>query len=398
MTTCIGKEFNKTFAGLSFYKLLYENFTHRGYVYKDGLNINTKKQALNKKYYDDGLYFTNLYAIQYWLQQFRDVKYIAKVTIPDNALVHIRESDNTYYADMICLDFSTMVDVENVGTLIKTQEEWNKCISLFPDWIIFIPPELRKNFLPEIIDKRHIYKNNNYKMIRFDKNQSDEYVCRKAILSDYKLFKYIINQTEELCLFMLMRYCNTNKFSSNEKMEDEKIEFVIKQIKPEAQTQRVCEFIVKIFPKGLKFIHNQTPELCEIAIYYYPQALRFVQNKTFKLCKLAVQCDGTTLEHVDKNLFEENDMSTLRELAVMSSPYALRFIESKFQNKKLCEIATDALPYAIKFVAEQFQTEELCMKVLKCEKYLFQWIRNKTPNICAYALSCNGLGIYKRRG
>lgn len=390
MTTYTGKEFNETFANLSFYKLLYEDFTHHGFTYKNGLNINTKKQALKKIYYNDGLYFTNLYAVQYWLQQLCDVKYIAKVTIPDNALVHIRESDNAYYSDMICLDFSTMINVEDAGTLIKTQEEWNKCISFDKNWILFIPPELEKNFSSEILDRRHIYKNNNYKMIKFDKLQPDEYVCRKAISHDYKLFKYIINQTEELCLFMLTRYCNINKFTSDEKVEDEKIENVIKQIRPEAQTQQVCEFIVKIFPKGLKFIHNQTPELCEIAIYYYPQAIQFVLNKTFKLCKLAVQCDGRVLEHIDEKLFEESDMNILRELAVMSNPLALEHIKPEFQNEKLCQIATNIMPDVIRFVAEQYQTEEYCMKVLSRANYLFCSIKNKTPNICKYAVSRDG--------
>ena len=393
MNIYTGKEFNKIFSNLSFYKLLNENFTHHNFTYKNGLNVDIKTKLTGQQNYFSGLHFTNLYAIQYWIGKIPDAKYVVKIIIPEDATLFVKNTNGIYCSDMLYLDFTTMINIEDVGTLINTQEEWNKCISIYPSWILFIPSELENNFLADILDnKKHIYKNNDYTMMRFDKNQSDD-VCRNAILYDYRLFRYIKNPTEELCIFALAKCLDKNSFPSYNKKNFEQIEYVVKYIKPEALTPKICEFIVKIFPEALMYIHPQTLELCEIAIYYFPQALKHIQNKTFELCKLAIQYDGKTLEYIDDDMFDVNKMNTLRKLAVKQNPIALKFIKPQFQNEKLCQDAIDIFPCAIEYVAEQLQTENLCMNALRQDIHSFAHIKNKTYNICVYAIRNNGYNL-----
>ena len=93
-----GKEFNESYKGYKFVKILADNLTHHDFEYKEGLNIDCVTFNPIGECSPGGLYFTDLNKVHLYLHYGNKFSY---VTIPDEALVYIEE--DKFKANMFIL-------------------------------------------------------------------------------------------------------------------------------------------------------------------------------------------------------------------------------------------------------------------------------------------------------
>src|SRR5579872_5162141 len=88
-----GIEFNDLYKNTHLIKLTNETELHNNFQFKDGLNIDTVDFNATKECSPGGIYFTEKNKGYMWLNVYYDtpMKYMRKVTIPDDARVYIEE-------------------------------------------------------------------------------------------------------------------------------------------------------------------------------------------------------------------------------------------------------------------------------------------------------------------
>ena len=225
-----GKEFNKSYKGFKFVKILANNLTHHGFEYKEGLNIDSVKFNPTGMCSAGGLYFTDLDKIHMYLHYGIKFSY---VIIPDEALVYIEE--NKFKANMIILT------------------------NILP---------LSELFLQNIQLCKLAMKQNGW-ALQFVRQQTEE-ICKLAVKQEGRALKYVKEQTEELC-----------------KLAVEQDGLALCYVKN--QTEEICKLAVQQDGYALQYVKEQTEELCKLAVQRDRWALRFVKNQTEELCKLAVK-------------------------------------------------------------------------------------------------------------
>lgn len=83
-----GKEFNKKYKDVEFYRLTNKNENHNGFQYKTGLNIDVNQIDFTHTTNVGGLYFTKKEHMKIWIEyDLQKMVYYRKVTIPDDAIV-----------------------------------------------------------------------------------------------------------------------------------------------------------------------------------------------------------------------------------------------------------------------------------------------------------------------
>ena len=140
-----GQKFNEKYQGYNFFKFLGYDLNYNGFIYKNGLNVDTNSFNPTGEYSIGGLFFIDniqLFAWMLELVKYDDCYrylYVSKVTIPNNAIVYI--GHDGYKSDKL------IVDVNNKIHILKLSI-WN-----------------------------------------------DNAFCKYAIKKTYKIFKYIQNKT-----------------------------------------------------------------------------------------------------------------------------------------------------------------------------------------------------------
>src|SRR5579872_4720412 len=98
-----GKEFNTLFPNVEFVKLTNAKEKHNDFEFKDGLNTDTIVFNPNESCMPGGLYFTLKELAYRWIRySTKFMKYMRKVTIPDDASVYIE--DEKFKADKFILE------------------------------------------------------------------------------------------------------------------------------------------------------------------------------------------------------------------------------------------------------------------------------------------------------
>src|SRR5579872_1797184 len=102
--TMTGEDFNKISSGITFIKLTNSEESHRGYQFKDGLNVDKNIFTAYEECCPGGIYFIEEKYMMNWIFYNREIgcmRYVRKVTIPDDANVYIE--DKKIKADKIIL-------------------------------------------------------------------------------------------------------------------------------------------------------------------------------------------------------------------------------------------------------------------------------------------------------
>ena len=275
--TLTGKEFTDRYnkSETKFYKILKKNCIHNGYEFINGLNIDPIPFNPEGECSSGGFYFTEYNKICYWLTYTKDLTYIAEVTIPDDAKVHIK--DNKFKADKLILNLNNKIT-------IKDHECWND----------------------EDFCKIAVRTNGHY--LEFAIVQNDE-ICELAVQQDGHALQFVRKQTEEICKLAVQQYGSALKYVINKTDEICKLAvrrdgFFLKHVVN--QTDEICKLAVQQDGYYLTFVVVQNDEICKAAVQQNGHALKYVVNQTDEICKLAVQQDGYALKYVkDKALKEQ---------------------------------------------------------------------------------------------
>src|SRR5579872_785972 len=110
-TEISGAHFNKVYDGLSFVKLTNEYERHNGFLFFDGLNIDTKRFYPNGECQAGGIYFIEKNEAHKWIYYgYESMKYIREVTVPNDARVYVE--DDKFKADKLILGSRILIDKE----------------------------------------------------------------------------------------------------------------------------------------------------------------------------------------------------------------------------------------------------------------------------------------------
>lgn len=96
------------------YKLLHKNLEHRGFKYKEGLNVDHLPFTAYGDCEPGGLYYTDFAHIGVWLSA--QHAWIADVTVPVDARVHPGPHGDKWKADQIVLS-----NIRPLGTFLAQQ-------------------------------------------------------------------------------------------------------------------------------------------------------------------------------------------------------------------------------------------------------------------------------------
>ncbi len=160
-----GKEFNEKFTGRQMVKLTNESEIHNNYKFKTGLNVDTIPFRPLGSCRAGGIYFCLFDHLNYFLNYNGEFMfYVRFVTIPDNAQVWVEFSK--FKADQLILsDRQKIIDLDIWSNSYYCEKSW------------------------------HLNRNN----FRYIREQTPE-ICLKAVKYDGRMLEYVLNQTPEINL------------------------------------------------------------------------------------------------------------------------------------------------------------------------------------------------------
>jgi hypothetical protein len=288
-----GIEFNKLYGEKTFVKLTNKTENHRGFQYKDGLNIDTNEFGIQ---FDVGLFFTEYDKIYKWIEINYNYShsYYRIVTIPDYSQVCI--DYDAYKTDKFILGerkeiFNDYIFCENI---IKKK----------PSLFQYIPISNQTENICELALESIIkIKNYNYYIIKFitDENLNKEKVHNmiKNVLKVYAFaILYIKNPTEEMYDLAIERNYQVIEFINNENI-------INKYIQKDGLLLRFIRFI-KLnkhtykykFLREIKSIPRQTERMCLLAVKQNGLALQYVNKQTEEICITALLQNYHALKYV----------------------------------------------------------------------------------------------------
>ena len=136
----LGKQFNENHTGDKFVKVINDERKHFGFIYKEGMNIDTNKFEPSV-YCAGGLYFTKEKYVSHFIDYGSDVW---DITIPDDALVHEFE-DGEYKADKFIISSPRKIRYDEYMEIV---EEDGRALE-------FVPFELKNKEMCEVAVNRH---------------------------------------------------------------------------------------------------------------------------------------------------------------------------------------------------------------------------------------------------
>ncbi len=147
----------------------------------------------------------------------------------------------------------------------------------------------------------------------------------------------------------------------------------LQHIPAKYQTYILCWFSIKQDPYTLKYVHRHSRiktyinELCSLAITMNYECIMYSQQ-TYNQCRMAIMSNPIAITLIEEcNL----DIDLLR-FAIDFFPFAMYYIQPKWQTNELCKYAIDINPCAIEFIVNQ--TDELCIYVLSKDISCFSLI------------------------
>lgn len=217
-----GAQFNEIYKGITLYKFLNNNLTHNGFRYVLGSNKDDISFNPNGMCSNGGLYFCDEFNCHLYWRDYGEK--IAIITIPDDARVYIEQGK--FKADKI----------------------------------------------------------NVYEIIDFEQMPDDFWI--KLSQKDGMAFKYVKNQTDEICILAVKQNGNALEYVQN-------------------QTEEICCLSVSQNGRALADVQNQTEKICKLAIHEHEWAFRLVKEQTYELCKLVVTLSSDMIEFVNEQFLTE---------------------------------------------------------------------------------------------
>jgi len=263
-TVLLGHKFNEVYKGIKMYKLLNNNYIHRGFKYNNGLNIDTN--AFNPSPFSKGgLYFCEESKCHMYMEQYG--KLIAEIDIPNDSFVYV-EDDKFKANKFIIKDIKKF---DNVGN-----DFWIKNIVANVDALRFVKKQTNDLCLEAI--------NIDYHALRYVKRQTEK-ICDEAVKKNGFGLEYVKKQTDKICLEAVKH----NGFA---------LRYVKKQ------TNEICVEAVKKSGMSLQYVNERTNEICLKAVKRDGLALEYVKEQTEEICLEAVRQNGFALEYVEKQTKE----------------------------------------------------------------------------------------------
>jgi hypothetical protein len=240
-----GKEFNEKYKDVEFVKILRNHDTHHGFVYKNGLNVDTISFHPQGDCLSGGVSFTERNKMFYW---FYEGDSVCKVKIPDDALVY--EEEYKYKTDKFILDKKNKIEFQDLPEL-QNEEMCKLAVQQNGNVLEYVKPEFKT-----------------------------EEICRLAIKKYGCALRYVKPefQTEEMC-----------------KLAVQQNGLALRFVKPEFITEEICKMAVQRNGFVLQYVKYelQNEEMCKLAIQQNRFVLEYVKPElhTLELCKLALEKD-----------------------------------------------------------------------------------------------------------
>ena len=251
------------------------------------------------------------------------------------------------------------------------------------------------------------------------------------------VYKTLLHLTMSDCeIGKIMEEINIEKHSEEFFIDIVKIyNFVIKFIKEEDQTEKICLEAVKKFGDLVDYVKNQTEEICIEAVKA-GDALQYVKEQTEKICLEAVRCNGWDLQYVKEQTDEicleavKNNGLVLEYVKNQTEEICIEAIKGGIELYKIKEktermyieiynnimknnytvieeqidfdeliyynrIDEDGIkelikmkPSLLQFVKEQ--TEEMCMEAVKRKPFMIFYVKEQTEEMCIIAVKKEG--------
>src|SRR5579872_4112143 len=167
-----GIKFNELFNDITFVKLTNQDENHNGFKFHDGLNIDKLQFNPIGTCLPGGIYFTDIKLAWNWIHyDNKNMTYMRKVTIPNDARVYIEE--DKFKADKIILSPREVIDdeifieaVKHNGCMLRYVSESSKTVDLYTIAvkqngyaIQYIPLEIRNQYneLPMLAIRQNGY-------------------------------------------------------------------------------------------------------------------------------------------------------------------------------------------------------------------------------------------------
>ena len=200
-TLLTGEEFNRIHSDTKFYKVLNDSLCHNGFIYKEGLNVDTHPFTPTGTCSAGGLYFCEEDKLINYLFDYGSI--YATVSIPNDALVY--KEDNKYKTSRLILH-----NIQPINDL--------------PLW------------LDTSLTKKWVQKNGY--SLQYVKEQTEE-MCLLAVQCNGSALQYVKEQTEEMCRLAVQQ----NGYA---------LQYV------KEQTEEMCRLAVQQNGYALQYVKEQT--------------------------------------------------------------------------------------------------------------------------------------------
>ena len=354
MTVLSGNDFNSLYPNTAFYKLIYINFKHNNFTYKHGLNVDHIPFNPTGSCSAGGLYFSELNKVCTWL--YLDSVYIAKVTIPTDALVYIEAT--SFKADKFVLDLDNKI-------LIK-------------DWHFWADADWCKQAITQ-----------NAYLLRFVKNQTKE-LCELAVQITPSTIRYVEKQTAELCEMAVkkdgyaLQYVVIPQTENMGKLAVRQNGMALHLVKP--QTKETCEIAINRHINSLYHVEDQTKELCEMALDKDVKSLQYIRRPTLEILDYVFKKGGNgwLLKYIAKQTEE------IRNLAVKYDGHALSYMDTP-PTYEQCKIAVQQ--NGICLIHVKFQTDELRELAIQQNPEALQYVVRTTDEVYGHVWSYDSWAV-----
>lgn len=304
----LGKELNELNNNKPFYKFINRNKIHKGFTYKQGLNVDTLPFNPTDTCRQGGLYFTTKDNI-FHFKKYGD--YCCNIIIPDDAQCYVEK-----YAIK-----ANKIIVESFREVHQMSEWFDEdfCISAVKQkwqaikYVKVMTPNVCKQYVK--IEGQTIYFT----------PQTDE-LCELAVTQNGMALKFINNKTNKINLIAVRENGLALQHVS-------------------VQTEEICMVAIEQNPDAYQYVYIQTNKLSCLAVQKDYTQLQHVYAKTHSVCKCAIQQNVKALIYMDQD--EQTD--ELCDLAVRIDGLALQYIHNK--NFHICNVAITQNRNALKYVS-----------------------------------------------
>lgn len=278
-------------------------------------------------------------------------------------------------------DYDDQIMKNNMNKTLSGNE-FKKTFPDFSPWIVFnkdygVDNKLEFNDIKDIVPV--YYRASNYScgnkigLIELD---SDTNI--KITKSHCELEKYpVIKQSFGICDFVR----EIEKNEHNLKLLLDQEWYLFKFV--ENQTTELCNYVLDISPSALQCVRNPTKEMVLRAVSMCGDVLRHVVDQSFDVCMKAIEKDPFALEHVRVQNLD------LCMYAVSKCGLALGFVDEIFRTDDLIKVAVQENGLALLWVEEHKQTYEICKLAVSQNGLALKYVKEKTPDICMRAVRQN---------